>query len=202
MRHTNLTAIEAHKAAAAVSPSPYDRGGILLAQMRVWRQRRIAALEAEIERLIRSYGLDQTAVQQRVAALVKQQEEWQAHAKAAKAAAAAKVASASSAAAATEQAADAGSAGTGDSDPWQDVVHWVKEHGAVVSGALRVICYALVQLFDARCLLLSPCPPYLWSLPVSMIITPPLVNAQVLGCRGAVSTMTLAAVIALVAGQC
>jgi hypothetical protein len=178
--------------------------------MRVWRQRRIAALEAEIERLIRSYGLDQTAVQQRVAELVKQQEEWQARAKAAKAAAAAKAAGASSAAAAVSQAADAvvtadaGSAGAGDSDPWQDVVHWVKEHGAVVSGALRVVCYALVQLLDARCLLLSPCPPYGWSLSVSIINTPPLVyiDAYMRRCWAAVSTLTLAAVIALVAGQC
>jgi hypothetical protein len=141
MRHTNLTAIEAHQAAAAVNPSQYDKGGILLAQMRVWRQRRIAALEAEIERLIRSYGLNQLAVQQRVAALVKQQEEWQAQAKAAKPAAAAKAAGASSAGG-TAAAADAGS--VAESDPWQDVVHWVKEHGAVVSAAclIRTPCCA------------------------------------------------------------
>jgi hypothetical protein len=135
MRHTNLTAIEAHQAAAAVNVSPYDRGGILLAQMRIWRQRRIAALEAEIERLIKSYGLSQLAVQQQVSLLVKQQEEWQAQAAAAKA----KAAGASGAAAASGKAGSS-SAGDGDgdgsaeaSDPWQDVVHWVKEHGAVVS---------------------------------------------------------------------
>jgi acetyl/propionyl-CoA carboxylase alpha subunit len=137
MRHTNLTATEAHHAAAAVSVSPYDRGGILLAQLRVWRQRRIAALEAEIERLIRSYGLNQAAVQQEVALLVKQQEERQAQASAAKAAAEAKAAAASGAAAATSQSASspaaAAAADSSDgSDPWQDVVQWVKEHGAVV----------------------------------------------------------------------
>uniref|UniRef100_A0A383VR40 SET domain-containing protein n=1 Tax=Tetradesmus obliquus TaxID=3088 RepID=A0A383VR40_TETOB len=131
MRHTNLTAIEAHHAAAAVNPSPYDRGGMLLAQMRVWRQRRIAGLEAEIERLIKSYGLDQAAVQRQVSLLVKQQEEWQAQAAAAKQAAAeAKAAGASSAAApginqgtaAVAAAAAAAAAGSGgQSDHWQDM---------------------------------------------------------------------------------
>uniref|UniRef100_A0A383VSU2 SET domain-containing protein n=1 Tax=Tetradesmus obliquus TaxID=3088 RepID=A0A383VSU2_TETOB len=147
VRHTNLTSIEAHHAAAAVNPSAYDRGGMLLAQMRVWRQRRIAALEAEIERLIKSYGLDQEAVQQQVSVLLlvqqqQQQEEWQAQAAAKKAAAESKAAGSSSAAAAGSQGAAVNGAAAGgdeESDPWQDVVHWVKEHGAVVNVDVRYV---------------------------------------------------------------
>ncbi|KAF6258738.1 hypothetical protein COO60DRAFT_1701212 [Scenedesmus sp. NREL 46B-D3] len=149
MRHNNLTAIEAHQAAAAVNLSPYDRGGMLLAQMRVWRQRRIAALEAEIERLLTAYGLSREAVQQHVALLVKQQREWQEQAEAAEADAEARAAVMSSSAAADSQraaasaavaaaAAAAAAGGDGDDlDPWQDVVRWVEQHGAVVNVDVR-----------------------------------------------------------------
>lgn len=100
--HLNLTSAESLRAAAAITPSQHDRGGSMLAQLRILRQQRIAAVEAEMMRLMNLYGFSVDLVQQAAALRIQQEEE---------------------AAAAAAAALD---------DPWQQMFVWAREHGAVV----------------------------------------------------------------------